>query len=146
MTLQPHNIKPVKGSRHRAKTVGRGNASGHGTYSTRGGKGQTARSGGSHGLKVKGFKRIMQSTPKLPGFRSLNTKPAEVRLNDLEKKFQANEIVNLATLKERKIVGKNFATAKIILKGELTKKLSVEGVACTVGAKNAIEKAGGSIK
>ena len=104
MKLQVHTLKSAYGSRHSTKKRGRGNASGHGNYSGHGGKGQTARSGGSRGLRLKALKRLMQSTPKLRGFKSLNTKPAEVYLSDLEKHFDAGATVNLAALKEKKII------------------------------------------
>jgi len=87
--LQPHTLKPAHGAKHSPKRVGRGNASGHGTSSTRGGKGQTARSGGSRGLARLGFRRLMQSTPKLRGFKSLNDKPIVVYISDLEKYFDS---------------------------------------------------------
>lgn len=146
MILAPHTLKPAHGSRHIAKKVGRGNASGHGTYSTRGGKGQTARSGGSRGLRLKGFKQTLQSTPKLRGFHSLATKPTEVLLRDLEKHFAAGETVNLATLLEKKLISKNIKAAKILHTGELTKKLVIEGIKCTKAAKEVIEKLGGEVK
>ena len=44
--MKEHELKPPVGSRKPRKRVGRGNGSGHGTYRGRGGKGQTARSGG----------------------------------------------------------------------------------------------------
>ncbi|MDD2758280.1 MAG: 50S ribosomal protein L15 [Patescibacteria group bacterium] len=146
MKLNIHTIKPSRGSKHAKKRVGRGNASGHGTYSTRGGKGQTARSGGSHRLALKAFKRLMQSTPKSRGFKSLKTKPTEVLLSSLEKNFDNGAVVNLASLKEKKMVKADVLAAKIIVKGELKKKLTVEGVACTKTAKALIEKVGGEVK
>lgn len=126
--------------------MGRGNASGHGTSSTRGGKGQTARSGGSRGTQRRGFKFQLQSTPKLRGFTSLNTKPAEVYLSDLEKSFQAGEIVNLTSLKEKKLVSINAKSAKILSTGDITKKLVVEGIACTASAATKIKDVGGEVK
>lgn len=146
MKLAIHTIKPAKGSKHSTKRVGRGDASGCGTYSTRGGKGQTARSGGSHRLRLKAFKRLMQATPKLRGFKSLAIKPVEVCLGDLEKYFQAGDAVNLAILKDKKIIGPNSQAAKIILNGTLNKNLTIEGIYCTKNAKKAIEKAGGEVK
>ncbi len=146
MKLAIHNLKASKGSRHTAKKRGRGNASGHGNYSGHGGKGQTARSGGSRGLKLKGFKRLMQSAPKLRGFTSMATKPAEVYLSDLEKHFAVGEVVNLVSLKEKRIVSAPTKKAKIVGTGELTKKLTVEGILTTATAKAAIEKAQGEVK
>jgi len=139
-------MKPAHGAKHSKKRVGRGNASGHGAYSTRGGKGQTARSGGSRGLKTKAFKRLMQSTPKLRGFKSLNIKPSEVYLSTLDKKFDNGAVVNLASLKEKKIINDDARAAKIIVNGELTKKLTVEGVKMTKTAKEIIEKLGGEVR
>ncbi|MFA6254919.1 MAG: hypothetical protein WC675_02675 [Patescibacteria group bacterium] len=52
--LTLHNLKVNKKARKKSKRVGRGNASGHGTYSTRGLKGQKSRSGGKGGLKRRG--------------------------------------------------------------------------------------------
>lgn len=143
--LQVHTIKAAHGAKHKVKRVGRGNASGHGTMSTRGGKGQTARSGGSRGLAQKGFRRLMQSAPKLRGFKSLNDKPTEVYLFELEKHFNAGDTVDLKTLQEKFVVGLNIKSAKVILKGELTKKLAVN-IPCTKGAAEKIKAVGGSVK
>lgn len=146
MVLQIHTIKSAQGSRHKRKIVGRGNASGHGNYSGRGGKGQTARSGGSRGLKLKGFKFLLLSTPKLRGFHSLNIKPEEVNLSDLKKNYHEGEAVNLQSLKAKNLVGNTARSAKILLKGELTKKLIIQGIACTARAAEKIKEAGGEIK
>ena len=146
MSIHVHTIQPAKGSKHVRKTLGRGNASGHGTFSTRGGKGQTARSGGSQGTRRRGFKFQLQSTPKLRGFTSLKDKPAEVYLSDLDKSFQDSEIVNLASLKEKKLVSSRAKAAKILSTGDITKKLVVEGVASTAGAALKIKAVGGEIK
>ena len=145
MALSIHTLKPAYGAKHSKKKVGRGNASGHGTYSGHGGKGQTARSGSHAGAKLRAFKKQMQATPKLGGFKSLNTKPTEVYLSDLETKFNAGDTVSLATLIEKKLVKPRARAAKILSTGELTKKLVIEGIKCTAPATEAIKKAGGSI-
>ena len=144
--LSINNLKPAKGSRHKAKKVGRGNASGHGTTACRGGKGQTARSGGSRGLRLRGFKALMQSTPKLGGFHSMKIKPVAITLSVLEKKYQSGEVVNLGSLIEKKVVSKNTASVKIINGGDLTKKLSLEGVKTTKSVAEKIKSLGGEIK
>lgn len=146
MKLAVHTIKPAHGAKHAPKRIGRGNASGHGTYSTRGGKGQTARSGGSRGLKLKAFKKLMQSTPKLRGFKSIKVKPAEVFLSDLEKNFDAGATVTVALLQEKKLIPANAEKAKLLFKGELKKKIILDGIAASKGAKAAVEKAGGEVK
>ncbi len=146
MSLHVHTIKPAKGSKRGRKVLGRGNASGHGAFSTRGGKGQTARSGGSRGTQRRGFKFQLQSTPKLRGFTSPNIKPAEVYLSDLEKGFKEGETVTLASLKEKKLVSARSKAAKILSTGDIAKKLVVEGIACTASAAEKIKAVGGEIK
>lgn len=146
MKIAVHKIKPARGAKHTRKRVGRGNASGHGTYSTRGGKGQTARSGGSRGLKLKAFKKLMQSTPKLRGFRSFRRKPAEVFLSDLEKYFDAGATISMAVLKEKRLVPADASKVKLLFKGELKKKFILEGILASKKAKEAVEKSGGEVK
>lgn len=146
MTLKINTLKSAKGSKKRFKRYGRGNASGIGTYSGRGLKGQKSRSGGKGGLKLLGFKATLQATPKLRGFKTLNEKPVGITLAVLEKKFNDGDKVNLPSLKEKKVVGKNVRLVKILFKGELTKKLEVEGIKTTAKAGEAIKKAGGSVK
>lgn len=146
MSLYIHTIGPAKGAKSTKKLVGRGNASGLGTTAGRGGKGQTARSGGRAGMVRRGFKFQLQSTPKLRGFTSLNTKPAEVYLSDLENKFSAGDVVNLASLKEKNLVNASTKAAKLLSTGEITKKLTLEGVACTKGAAEKIKAVGGEVK
>lgn len=143
--LQVHTIRAAEGSRHRTKRVGRGNASGHGTMSTRGGKGQTARSGGTRGLAQKAFKRMMQSAPKLRGFKSISSGPVEIYLNDLEDNFAAGETVDIKALTDKHMLGMNERTAKVVLRGELTKKLIV-AIPTTKGAAEKIKAVGGEVK
>ncbi len=119
-----HSLHPSKGSTKRRKRVGRGNASGHGTYSTRGMKGQRARSGGRKGLKRLGMKRIVQSLPKIGGFRSRRVPPVEVRLTVIERVYVAGETVSLKTLKKKGLIPYNARAAKMLAPGKLTKKLT----------------------
>jgi len=142
--LSLHNLKINKGSRKKIKRVGRGNASGHGTYSTRGLKGQKARSGGTRGLRRLSMKRLLKSKPKLGGFRSLRPKMATINVGDLDKFFQAGEIVNPVKLAEKGLISHSKAGVKILGEGQLTKKLNVFAHNFSESAKQAIIKAGGS--
>src|SRR3989344_399564 len=92
--LTLHNLKINKKAKKKTKRVGRGNASGHGTYSGRGLKGQKARAGGKGGLKRRGLKQLLRNKPKLGGFKSLKPKMAIVDLDQLEKVFTIGEIVD----------------------------------------------------
>lgn len=146
MKLNIHTLKPNRGSSKKRKVVGRGNASGHGTSATRGGKGQTARTGGAHRLHQKAFRRLMQSTPKLRGFKSLEEKPVTLTLDILEKKFENGEIVNLASLIKKNVVKDTVKKVKVVNTGKLTKKLNFEGVKFTAEAKESVKKLGSEIK
>jgi large subunit ribosomal protein L15 len=143
--LQVHTIAPARGAKHRTKRIGRGNASGHGTSSTRGGKGQTARSGGSKGLANLGFRRLMQSAPKLRGFKSIAPRLATILLSDLEKHFTAGDTVDLSALKSKNIISLSEKGAKVVNTGALTKKLIV-AVPCTKTAAEKIKAVGGEVK
>lgn len=143
MTLSLANLKSFAGSRKKKKRVGRGNASGHGTYSGRGIKGQKARSGGKRGLKLKGFKRLMQNVPKLRGFKSLAQKPRVVNLEDLEEKFENGAIIDSAELVKAGLVEAASGRIKILGQGKLTKKFEIKADAFSASAKKAIEQVGG---
>lgn len=141
-----HTLTPAHGSRRRRKRVGRGNASGHGTYSTRGMKGQRSRSGGRSGLKKLGMKRIIAALPKLGGFTSRHPRPAAVTLRVVDQAFQAGDTVSRATLKARGLVPITVRAVKIVATGKLTKKLMVAAeVMLSHAAREAIINAGGSI-
>lgn len=144
--LQAHTLKAAPGSRHLPKRIGRGNASGHGTMATRGGKGQTARSGGSRGVQARAFKTMLQATPKLRGFRSPTPKPTTVTLADLERLFLAGDTVTLPVLQDKKLVSRQAPSAKIVDTGKLSKKLIIEGVRASKGAAEKIIAAGGEVK
>ncbi|HRY36792.1 MAG TPA: 50S ribosomal protein L15 [Candidatus Magasanikbacteria bacterium] len=146
MKLNIHTLKPARGSNKKGKVVGRGNASGHGTSATRGGKGQTARSGGAHRLRQKAFRRLMQSTPKLRGFNSLEVKPETLTFETLEKKFQNGDKVNIASLMEKNLIKDTVKNVKIVNTGKLTKKLVFEGIKFTSTAAEIVKNLGGEIK
>ena len=73
--LKLHELKPYKGATKRRKVVGRGVGSGHGTFSGRGAKGQTARSGSSIPVGFEGGRMpVHRQLPKKRGFTSRNMK------------------------------------------------------------------------
>ncbi len=146
MTLAFHTLKPARKSRAGRRRIGRGNASGWGTYSTRGAKGQRARSGGRTGLKLKGMKRIVAAMPKTGGFVSHKRRPAELKLAALAAAFGEGVTVALRDLKAKGLVSNAARSAKVIGTAELTKKINLKGVGVTVAAKASIERAGGSVK
>src|SRR4029078_11970162 len=84
--IKIHQLKKHPKSTHRKKVVGRGLGSGHGTYSTRGGKGQTARTGHSKMPAVfeGGRQPLVRQLPKSRGFKSLNSKAITIPLSKLD--------------------------------------------------------------
>lgn len=143
MSITLQNLKPKKGSTKRKKRVGRGNASGHGTYSGRGIKGQRARSGGKKGLKRKGLRTFLRNVPKKGGFTSLKPKMSVVNIKDLEKKFKAGSTVTYKELIKSNLIKTAKNGVKILGQGKLTKKLEIVADSFSKSAKDAIIKAGG---
>lgn len=144
MALSVGTIKR-KGVSDKKVRVGRGNASGKGTYATRGLKGQKSRSGGRGGLKLRGFKQTLQRVPKHRGFKSGKIKPATVSLSALNDAFAEGANVTAEKLQKKGMVDTARHGVKIIGSGKLAKKLAISGCMATAGAKEAIEKVGGSL-
>ncbi|MBT6691287.1 50S ribosomal protein L15 [Candidatus Parcubacteria bacterium] len=138
-----HNLEKNKASTHRKRRVGRGDASGMGSYSTRGIKGQRSRSGGKSGLAVRSIKSYLLRIPKVRGFKSLQPKMAVVNLEDLEKNFSAGSTVNARAMLRADLVRSITKGVKVLSLGKLTKNLNVEATAFSKKAAEAIVKAGG---
>ncbi|MFZ5391121.1 MAG: 50S ribosomal protein L15 [Patescibacteria group bacterium] len=145
MVLALNKLKSPAKSRRPKKRLGRGNASGHGTYSTRGLKGQRARQGGRKGLGQFGVKHFVTRLPKVRGFKSLQTGFAIVTVADLAV-FTSGNIVNYAALKRRRLVRGPVRPLKLIGKTKLDIKLTVQVQAVTKGAREAIIAAGGQVE
>jgi len=146
MSLSLNTIKPSAGSFKKRKRVGRGNASGHGTYSTRGLKGQKARSGVS-GLKKLGMRQVVLSTPKNRGFRSLAPQNQVVNFAAINKNYKDGETVNRETLLKNKLISSKTAPIKILNNGGLDiKKLVFSGIKMSETARAQVEKMSGEVK
>lgn len=142
--MELNNLKPGAGSKHASKRVGRGIGSGLGKTAGRGHKGQKSRAGGFHKVGFEGGQMPLQRRLPKRGFVSLTAhRNAEVRLSELNSLPVEN--VDLLVLKQAGIVSLTALSAKIILSGELTRKISLNGVAATKGAKAAILALGGSV-
>jgi len=144
--MELNNIKPASGAKHAKRRVGRGIGSGLGKTAGRGHKGQSSRAGGYHKVGFEGGQMPLQRRLPKRGFKSAALKyNAEVSLADLQR-LNAVE-VDLLSLKAAGLVGEQIKQVKVVKSGELTLKLSVKGgVLATVGAKAAIEAAGGSVE
>lgn len=145
MSLQ--NLRPNPGSKKKRKVVGRGNASGHGTFSTRGGKGQTARSGG---VRAPGFEGgqtpFYRRIPKFRGFK--NPGRIEYQIVNVESLeiFENGTKVTGKELFEKKLIDDAKKPVKLLGNGEIKKKLEIEVEKTSKSAVEKIEKAGGGVR
>ncbi|MFA5140705.1 MAG: 50S ribosomal protein L15 [Elusimicrobiota bacterium] len=138
------SLRPMPGSRKRHKRLGCGQGSGHGKTSTRGHKGQRARSGDG---KLVGFEGgqmpLLRRLPKR-GFRNtvFRREFQVVSLEDLERVFKNQTEVNLEALRLHGLVsGKR--PVKILGDGQLGKAMKIQAHAFSKSAKEKIEKVGG---
>ena len=131
-----------QGSLRKRKRVGRGMGSGLGKTAGRGHKGQKSRSGGSIRPGFEGGQMPLQMRLPKFGFSSrVNNNFKEVNI----KNINGMDVINLKTLKENKIISKAVKKVKIFGNSAIESKVTVEGLAVSKGAKEAIEKAGGKI-
>ena len=143
--MELNNIKPASGSKHSKKRVGRGIGSGLGKTAGRGHKGQKARAGGFHKVGFEGGQMPLHRRLPKRGFQSLAAgDTAEVRLDTLQK--MTADSIDIEVLKQAGVVPRLAKRAKVILAGELKRKVSLKGILASKGAQAAIEKAGGSVE
>ncbi len=144
------NIKANSGSRRRSTRLGRWNASGHGTFCGRGMNGQNCRSGGwvpdwFEGGQTPLFRRL----PKLKGFTNAKfmTHYNVINLTNIED-LAAKGITEITkeVLLENKVIRRKKLWVKLLGKGELTSKVSLKISSSSASAKEAVEKAWGSIE
>jgi large subunit ribosomal protein L15 len=144
MTMLLNTIKPADGAKKAPRRVGRGIGSGLGKTSGRGHKGQKSRTGGYHKVGFEGGQMPMHRRLPKRGFVSLtNSRNVEVRLSEIQQ-LPIDEI-DLLSLQVAGLVPGNALSAKVILSGEITRKVMLNGVGATKGARAAIEAVGGSV-
>ena len=155
--MRLNTIKPAEGSKKVAHRVGRGVGSGwgktagrghkgqkSGKTAGRGHKGQKSRAGGFHKVGFEGGQMPMYRRLPKRGFYSRSRKFCEVvRLSDLQR-LGVDEI-DLLVLKQAGVVSSKAQNARVILSGEISRKVVVRGLGVTKGARAAIEAAGGSV-
>ena len=145
-------LKPARGSRSKKKRLGRGESSGLGKTSGHGGKGQTARSGGSIARHFEGGQTpLYRRVPKI-GFRSRLRRRGEnayaiINVADLDR-FEAGSTVDLDALTQIGCVAgqRRKAGVKLLGNGEVTKKLTVKVNAASDAARAKIEAQGGTVE
>ena len=142
--MRLNDLSPGKGAKQDGKRRGRGQSAGQGKTAGRGQKGQHARSGGYHKVGFEGGQMPLQRRLPKVGFRSRMAKyTAELRLHELA--IPKADEITIDVLKADNLVPAFVTKVKVINSGKLDKAVKLKGVAVTKGAREAIEKAGGSI-
>ena len=145
--MELHNLTPAKGSIRKRKRIARGQGSGRGGTSTRGHKGQKSRSGYSRKRNFEGGQMPLQMRLPKRGFKNINRVeyvPINLsRLQAISEKYNLDTI-DLETLVANGIV-KKTDKVKLLGRGELTAKLTVNVHASSEAAKKAVESTGGSL-
>ena len=139
-----HELRPPKGAKSARKRVGRGDASGHGSYSGRGMKGQKARSGRKPKLGFEGGQtKLIKRLPRRRGFTNIfRVEYAEVNVDQLER-FEGGSQVTPERLRQVGLIKTLRRPVKVLGDGSLSKPLTVHAHRFTSGARQKIEAVGG---
>ena len=144
--MKQHELAPPKGAKHKRQRVGRGDASGRGSYSTRGMKGQKARSGGGVRRGFEGGQLpLVKRMPHLRGFTNIFRIPYSVVNVELLEGFESGSAVGPNELKLTGLIRNNSKRVKILGEGDITKPLTVTAHSFSKSARSKIEQAGGHV-
>jgi large subunit ribosomal protein L15 len=140
------NLHAPAGANKRKRILGRGQGSGRGTTSGKGNKGQKARSGGKTYVGFEGGQMPLYRRLAHRGFSNHPFKKEWqiVNLGEIEKRYEAGETVDLASLHKKGLV-KSVEPIKILATGDFSRKLKFNVAAVSASAKEKIEKAGGEL-
>jgi large subunit ribosomal protein L15 len=140
-----NDLRPPGGAKHKRKRVGRGNASGHGTYSGRGLKGQKARSGARLRIGFEGGQLpLIQRLSRKRGFTNIfRVEYAQVNLSSLASRFPAGSEVTPETLVRAGVIKNLKKPVKVLGQGDLEGALTVHAHKFSSVAREKIEAAGG---
>ncbi len=143
-TMRLNTLSPAPGSRKPGKRVGRGIGSGYGKTAGRGHKGQKSRSGGKVAAGFEGGQMPLQKRLPKYGFTSrIARTTAQVRLGELNK--VTGDVVDIQALKDADVIRDDVLRVRVFLSGEVTRPLTLKGIAISKGARAALEQAGGSV-
>ena len=140
-----HALRPNPGSRRLRKRVARGNSAGGGTTGGRGTKGQQSRVGKGRKFGFEGGQvPLIRRQPKMGGFTHPRHRFYEpLNLDTLEERLEAGSY-DPAALHSRRIL-RTGQSVKLLGRGQITKKFSLSVHAASASARQAVEKAGGSV-
>ena len=146
--MKLHTLKPAKGSTHKEKRIGRGEASGKGGTSTKGNKGGQSRAGYKSKMAHEGGQMPIQRRLPKRGFKNINRVEYKVinvgQVDHLSEKYSISEF-NLQNLYINGLISQ-FDNVKVLGNGEIKGKFIFKVNAVSEKAKTAIEAAGGSVE
>ena len=139
------SLKPPEGSRKKRKRIGRGDGSGHGGTSTKGHKGQNARSGGKVRPGFEGGQMPLSRRLPKRGFRNPFRKDIVTINIDQLRRFPEGSVIDRDALLKAGLVKKTRDGIKVLGRGNIEYPISVKVDMISRGAKDKIEAAGGSV-
>lgn len=140
-------LKAPKGANKRKKRVGRGEANGLGKTSGRGGKGQTARTGGNIKPGFEGGQMPLHRRLPKRGFTNIfKVKYRILNIDDLAKAFASGETVDAEAVAAKGLVKCKRGPIKVLGNGELTVPLTVKANQFSKSAAEKIKAAGGTVE
>ncbi len=145
--MKEHELIPSPGATKARKRVGRGDASGHGSYSGKGMKGQKARAGGRVRPGFEGGQNpLIKKLPQKRGFVNPFRVPFEVvNIGELNH-FEAGAVVTAESLVAARLLKSATRRLKILGDGEIDRALTVKANRFSIEAKAKIEAAGGKVE
>ena len=144
--MRLNDLSPLKGTRKKAKRVGRGEGSGHGKTSCRGHKGQKSRSGASIRPGFEGGQMPLQRRLPKRGFKNPFKKEYEIiHIRDLNKLDQGSSL-DVDSLKNAGLIRGSKKKVKILGDGEISTPIEIRVHKVTRTARQKIETAGGKIE
>ncbi|MGE5620745.1 MAG: 50S ribosomal protein L15 [Sphingomonadaceae bacterium] len=145
--MRLHELAPAKGAKKPRKRVGRGNGSGHGTYSGRGLKGQKARSGGQVNPRFEGGQvPLVLRLPRKRGFTNIFKQEFHLVNLDRLDRFEAGSLVTPEELAEAGLIRDTRLPVKLLGRGELAKPLRIRVHQWSQSAQQKVEAAGGALE
>ncbi len=139
------NLKPAEGSKHSKKRVGRGQGTGQGVQAGRGHKGAQSRSGYSFKRGFEGGQMPLHRRIPKRGFHNLfRTEYAVVNLDALAERFDDGTTVTLELLVERGLINNARRPVKVLARGDISKKLTIQAHKFSGKAAEKIAAAGGA--
>lgn len=148
MPLRENDLHPPAGAKHSRKRIGRGSASGQGTYAGKGLKGQKARSGNDIRPGFEGGQMPMiRKMPHKRGFRApFRVEYTPINVFRLQERFEANAEVTAESLVHVGLLKNESEPFKVLGNGDLDRPLTVRAPKVSAAARSKIEAAGGNVE